>query len=500
MKTNMGYLQSPTLLLGLLILIPAARAGEPLDLGTRLEPFVDDAIVERLSGKVELRLCRPEAREISLVTDQPWEGNSVNYVTVFQDGEKYRMYYRGGNEVYTKDDYRSTHREVYCYAESSDGIRWARPNLGLFEFEGNKNNNIVWDGVGGHNFTPFKDANPAAKPEARYKALAFGETKAGRGLFAFASGDAIHWSLLSDTPVITKGAFDSQNLAFWDAARGVYREFHRDFRGGRDIRTSTSPDFVTWTEPEFLEYDPERGGELYTNQVIPYHRAPHILLGFPTRYIDRGWTESAKALPRPDYRKLRGAKSPREGTALTDGRFMTSRDGRRFRIWAESFLRPGLRERDNWFYGDNYQNWGLVETKSALEDAPGELSFYATERTMQDRPGVLRRFALRIDGFASLSAPSAGGEMLSKPLRFGGKQLLLNCATSAAGTIRVELQDVAGQPIPGFALADCSEIYGDALARAVVWKGGNVNRLAGRTVRVRMELHDADIYSIQFRD
>jgi hypothetical protein len=233
--------------------------------------------------------------------------------------------------------------------------------------------------------------------------------------------------------------------------------------------------------------------------VIPYYRAPHLLLGFPTRYIDRGWSESARVLPRPEYRKLRGARSPREGTALTEGLFMTSRDRQRFRVWPETFLRPGLRLRDNWFYGDNYQNWGLVETKSAIEDAPDEISIYVTERTMQDRPGVLRRHTLRVDGFASVSATAAGGQLLTKPLRFTGKRLVLNCSTSAAGGIRVEIQDEAGKPLPGFSLPDSAEIYGDSLQRAVTWKGGDVSRLSGQAVRLRFELKDADLYALRFQ-
>lgn len=59
-----------------------------------------------------------------------------------------------------------------CYAESKDGIRWYKPKLGLFSQEGSKDNNIVWAGIGTHNFTPFKDANPDCTPEAKYKALA----------------------------------------------------------------------------------------------------------------------------------------------------------------------------------------------------------------------------------------------------------------------------------------------------------------------------------------
>jgi len=85
------------------------------------------------------------------------------------------------------------------------------------------------------------------------------------GLIAFQSPDAIHWSLIQDEPVITEGAFDSQNIAFFDAVRGQYRAYQRAFRKGRDVKTETSPAFFdNWTPAEWLEYVPSRGGELYT--------------------------------------------------------------------------------------------------------------------------------------------------------------------------------------------------------------------------------------------
>ena len=124
-----------------------------------------------------------------------------------------------------------------------------------------KQNNIIWEGAGSHNFALFKDQNPDCKPDERYKALGSGDG----GLYAFASADGIHWSLTKDEPVITKGAFDSQNLAFGDTVRGEYREYHRDFREERDIRTGTSKDFLNWSEPVWLEYLPARISELYTN-------------------------------------------------------------------------------------------------------------------------------------------------------------------------------------------------------------------------------------------
>ena len=91
-----------------------------------------------------------------------------------------------------------------------------------------------------------------------------------------------------DEGIITDGYFDSQNIIFWDEVRGEYREYHRDFVDGRDIKTAVSGDFMSWPEPEWVTYTPGRVSELYTNGVIPYYRAPHIFLGFPTRYTDRG--------------------------------------------------------------------------------------------------------------------------------------------------------------------------------------------------------------------
>jgi hypothetical protein len=474
-----------------------ALGDDALNIGSRLELFTDGTLIEEFTGAARLELHHPTPQEVALVMDKPWEGNSLNYVTVFQDADLYRMYYRGENTLYTLTTYEDTQPIVTCYAESKDGIHWAKPTLGIWEYQGSKENNIVLEGEGTTDFTPFKDPNPACKPEARYKALGYNSKPPG--LLAFQSQDGIHWSVMRSEPVITKGAFDSQNVGFWDAVRGEYREYHRDFRQGRDIRTGTSKDFLNWTEPVYLEYSPNRVSQLYTNQVIPYYRAPHILLGFPTRYTDRGWTSSAEALPRRDYRHLRGAKSQREGTAVTDGMFMSSRDGLHFSVWPESFLRPGLRTTDTWFYGDIYQNWGLVETASKITDAPREISVYFTESTMQDRPAYLRRYTLRVDGFVSLAAPLSGGEVLTKPLVFQGGRLMLNFSTSGAGSVRVEIQDAVGHALPGFGLEDCSELYGDSLEQAVVWKNNpDLGKVSGKPVRLRFELHDADVFSMRF--
>lgn len=492
------------------LLSSSLLAAEPIDIGSRRELFVDDLLIDKLSGEVELRLHHPTPREIAIVHDAPWEGSGSGYHTVFKDGDIYRLYHRGLHLDVTQGKLNSgKHPPFYCYAESKDGIQWTKPELGIVEFQGSKQNNIILEGRGTHNFAPFKDANPKCSREAQYKAL--GGLMNEGGLFAFQSPDGIHWSLMSDKPVITKGAFDSQNLAFWDATIKKYRCYFRVFSGGvttqaewkpagaRAIRTGTSSDFLNWGEEADLTYVDSPEEQLYTNQIAPYYRAPHILIGTPTRYIERGWSDSMRALPDPENRELRSSAHLRYGTALTEGLLMASRDGVSFKRWNEAFLRPGIGRPGTWQYGQHYIAWNVVETASSLPGAPNELSLYATEDHWHGQGGKLRRYTLRLDGFVSINASSKGGEFLSRPITFNGSKLTMNFATSAAGGVRVEIQDIDGKPMEGFSLADCPEQFGDSVEHTVTWANGtDVSLLSGKAVRLRFVLSDADLYSLQF--
>ena len=465
-----------------------AESDRVREIGSRWELFVDDDLIDQLAGARQV-LHRPSAREVAIVHNEPWEGNACLYHTVFQDGDLYRMYYRGSHLIVGETSLGKSH-EFVCYAESQDGIHWVKPKLGLVEFEGSKDNNIILTGPAVHNFTPFKDANPACKPDERYKGLG----GISGGLRAYKSADGIYWSPMSAGPVITKGAFDSQNLAFWDAIRGQYREYHRAFRNGRDVMTCTSDDFVHWTEPEWLEYEPGRLTELYTNQILPYPREPHIFLGFPARYI------AGRTLLGPLNERI-ARISKRFGTDYTDTGLIVSRDGHRFHVWPEAFMRPGIQTGNRWVYGSKYTAWGIVETDSELADAPRELSFYTSDEGYWRDHVVMRRYTLRVDGFVSITAPLAGGQCMTKPLVFEGNRLLLNFSTSAAGSVRVEIQDESGKAIDDFALADCPDIYGDAIQREVAWTNGrDLGRLAGKPVRLRFVLKDADLYAFRFAE
>jgi hypothetical protein len=141
--------------------------------------------------------------------------------------------------------------------------------------------------------------------------------------------------------------------------------------------------------------------------------------------------------------------------------------------------------------------WGILVTKSGLRNAPDELSLYSGEGyyTAGNR---LRRFTLRIDGFTSVHAPYSGGELVTRPLVFNGRRLLLNYSTSASGEVKVEILGEDGNPVPSFTMRECEELYGDEIEGEVCWKSGSdISRLSGRVVRLRLRMRDADVYALK---
>jgi len=458
-----------------------AKEAAVRDIGSRLELFVDDWLIEKLDG-ARLELHHPVPREVVLRFDKPWEGVFCGYVTVIQDGDLYRMYYRGRPSGGADGDA----HEVTCYAESRDGIAWVKPNLGLFEVAGTRENNLVLANAPPvtHNFCPFLDARPGAPPAERFKAIG-GLSRSG--LIAYASADGIRWRKLREQPIITKGAFDSQNVAFWSPSEECYVCCFRIFvKGVRSIARTTSKDFLTWTEPEPMTFGDAPMEHLYTNQTQPYFRAPHIYIATPARFFP------GRRVLTAEQAKSVGVE-PRYAADCSDNVLMTSRGGARYdRTFLEAFIRPGLGY-ENWASRCNYPALGVVPT------GPGEMSLYV-QRNYAQPTGCLQRLTLRTDGFVSVHAPYRGGEMATKPLTFAGKQLEINYSTSAAGSIQVEVQDAEGRPVPGHGLADSVPIIGDEIQRVVTWKSGpDVSPLAGTPVRLRFALRDADLYSVRFR-
>lgn len=447
--------------------LAAVVADEPAivrDVGDRRELFVDDWLIADMQN-VALRLHPARPQEIAVALDDPWAGPTTGFTNVFKDGDVYRLYY-------SNDLYSPTKEFASCtsYAESPDGIHWTKPDLGLIEFDGSKHNNIVWKEPNIHSFSVFRDDNPAATPEQRYKAIG------GSPPTIFASPDGLHWSKMQTEGVLRDGPDDSQNLAFWDPRRSEYVAYARFFYNGelRHIRTATSTDFIHWTSSQPINFGAPPVEELYTNAITPYFRAPHIYVGIPMRFV---------------YARQPVKEHPYAG--VSDGVLITSRDGLHFnRHFLESFIQPDIGEK-NWTDRTNLPSWGVVPT------GEHEMSVYWVEH-FRHPTVALRRGSLRIDGFASVTAPPAGGQFTTHPLTFAGKALELNFRTSAPGRLRVAVLDSDGKEIPGFTLADCEEIYGNDLARKVVWTGGDLSRLSAGPVSLRFVMHDADLFAIRF--
>jgi hypothetical protein len=491
-------------------IVPDSASGEApgvLDIGNHRELFIDDYLIGEMKN-VQLLVHAPVPQEIAVNCDKPWEGNGCGYYTVLHDKQEsvYRMYYHAW-QIPTGIE--AGGPLSIAYFESKDGITWERPNLGLVEFEGSTDNNIILDkmgdGTGCHDFSPFIDGNPDATPEARYKATGAGAAT-NKGVWAYQSPDGIHWTPMADGPVFTEGAFDSQNVSFWSTEEQQYVLYYRVFsdggyKGTRLVNRAVSKDFLNWTDEGTIAFPEGEGpqplAQFYVSQLKPYERAPHLYIGFPARYVDHGLTASTPLLPEWELREKRMTVSPRYGTAATDSVYITSRDGKNFRQSNDVFLRPGLRTRHNWSYGDNYIAWHVVETESTRDDAPKELSLYATESYFTGRDSRLRRYTLRIDGFASVHAKLQEGAFTTKPLTFSGKELSLNVATSAAGMVKVAIHNPDGTPVPGYTLEDCDLIYGDSLDRVVSWQGNtSVESLSGKPVVLHFVMREADVYSL----
>lgn len=417
--------------------------------------------------------------------DKPWEGPFCNYVTIIKDGNLFRAYYRGSQGGKDGND-----SEVTCIAESLDGVHWIKPEIGIYKVGGTFKNNVVLahEAPSSHNFSPFIDKSPSSRHGQRYKALSLGDG----GLIAWASSDGIHWEKMQVKAVITEGEFDSQNVVFWSQSEKKYICYFRTwsgsgFNGYRSVSRTTSQDFIHWSVPVEMTYGDTPNENIYVQQTSPYYRAPQIYLAVGARFMPGRQVLSDKQAKElnvnPDYFK-----------DCSDVILMSTRGGNRYhRTFMGAFIRPGI-GLDNWVSRSNYPALNVVQT------SPTELSIYVDKDYAQPT-NHLSRYSLRIDGFASIHAPYKGGYMVTKPFTFTGSELEINYATSAAGEIKIALEDESGRPISGYTLDNADRIIGDQIKRTVSWDGHkDVSKLAGKTVRLRIFMKDADLYSLKFNN
>ena len=462
------------------IIFPLIVQGQsPIQINSNREIFVDNYLIDTLLD-TRLVMHTPVDEGPVMYFDQPWEGHSQAYITILKDEDIYRAYYRGWN--YEKD---RSEPQVTCYAESKDGINWIKPVLGLFESDGSKENNIILTTEPEtHNFSPFIDTNPDVIPSQKFKALG---GKSPTGLIPYVSADGIHWEKIQDSGVIKKGAFDSQNVVFWSESEGHYVCYFRTFTETkiRSVSRATSKDFINWSEPLEMTYGDTPNEHLYTQQTSPYFRAPHIYVAIGSRYVpDR------RSATEEQHKELK--VHPNQRIGLMDIILMTTRGDNVYdRTFMEAFLRPGIGF-NNWCARCNYPSLNVVQT------SPREMSLYVSQDYTQPT-SHLHRYSMRLDGFTSIYAPYTGGEVITRPFIFSGKELEINYSTSAAGEIRIEIQDDQGNPMPGYTLEESDIIIGDEIKKIVTWEGSkDVSEVSTKPVRLHIFLKDANLYSIKF--
>ncbi|NQU53667.1 MAG: hypothetical protein HQ522_14120 [Bacteroidetes bacterium] len=451
-----------------------------MNIGSNRELFVDYYLIDKLEN-AELKLHEPRDEGPVLFFDNLWEGQFSAYCTIIKEDNLYRAYYRG---IPTAGDDGNAN-ETTCYSESDDGKNWRKPNLNLFEIEGTKNNNIILSNAAPvtHNFSPFVDKKPGISANEKYKALG-GTAKSG--LIALVSPDGIRWEKMQDSPVITEGKFDSQNVAFWSESEQRYISYFRiwtkdGFSGYRSIGRATSNDFINWTATTTMTFGDTPMQHLYTNQTHPYFRAPQIYVAIAARFMPKRQVvdeESAKKL----------GVNPKYFNDCSDAVFMTTRGGSQYdRTFMQGYITPGIGLK-NWVSRTNYPALNVVQTDLT------EMSVYVNQDYAQPT-AHLHRYSMRLDGFASAYAPFEGGELITKPFIFTGEKLYLNFSTSAAGGVKVEILDV-----DGVAIENSKELIGNEIEKEVTWeKVKSLKKLSGKAVKLRFVFNDAHLYSFQFR-
>ena len=496
-----------------------------IDIQNRRECFFDDYLIDKEKSTVEIRLHKPQRKKVLLELYRTWEPNLCTFFCMIRAEGLWKAYYVCNHP---KNKY-------VAYMESEDGEYWVRPNLGIVEFNGSKENNILFDVemlkefdfTGFDNMSVFYDENPLCPADEKYKMVAWWQGHAA--LTTLLSADGIHFT--KSRFITDDGAFDSQNRAFYSASHKKYFCYYRgehapadgtdlmdkSYTDGtanalfdpekfllrepgagthtflRDVRVTVSDDFHTWAKQQKIETS-GADCQLYNNCIFPYPRAPHMLIGFPLRYVERkAWTKNYDELCGREDRLDRISRMARLGLAVSDGLFMASRDGYTFKKYDEAILPPPPENPEAFVYGDGTATPVLIEVPSEIPGADNEYMMIVREsyRTAKGF-NKLVKYTVRLDGFVSLHADGEVKKAATKPFTYSGENLYANIATSARGSAYFTLKcgDEAYTSV---------EVFGNATHKRIRFDDDEaVKRLAGKEVTLEIKMLDCDLYSIKF--
>ncbi len=461
---------------------PTPAAGPTvLDIGSRKQLLIDTLFLGEANG-VALRVHPPrKTGEIALKRDKPWESATLNWFGVLQEGKRCRMWY----EAYDAEGWPTADDTSFCYAESTDGVHWTKPDLGICTYQADTHTNILFRQIGTgasrsrvHGANVFVD--PGARPNERYKAVSqgiFAGLTPPHRIAGMISPDGIRWTRLP-APICDVFA-DSQYSGFWDPALREYVLYGRVSGRGRAIGRSESADFAHFAPPALVmqtdEQDPP-DTDLYNPAAVRYAYAESVYLAFPSLYEHK--------------------------THTLDIRLAVSRDGVHWsfpeRVPYIPLGRPGTLDSGSLYMGQGMLRHGdtlsLYYSGARINHEQAELETL----TKPEGERVFLRATTPLDRFVSATAGPSGGSFVTPPLRFRGSKLVVN-VLAAKGSASFALLDAQGRPLPGFTLDACEPVRGDTTRATVRWKAGaNVNRLAGKPIRLRVSLRNASLFTFAF--
>ncbi len=430
--------------------------------------FIDDHVVaEKRNVQRRYHAFRKDPRSPLIVVDKPWEANVVNGCTVLpgEDGNGFRMYYYCWTP---KDD---ASRSYMCYATSEDGITWVKPDLGLHTWKGDgtTHNNITPNGCAAVIPTPWE-----TDPLKKYHGV-------GGQYHARVSPDGIRWTPLSEEKIVSGG--DTSHF-YWDARTEKFRcnvKVVTEVSGLRrrcvgfsettdltrypPLRMVMAPDDQDdrWCKPGSVERT-----HFYACPVFNYET---MYLGFlqiyraedPEGYFHGPlWLELVSSRDGVHWLREEGDRPP----LLDIGKFRTFDFGM-------VISPPPLAVGDEiWIYYSGYDDLhDLLPYHSAI--------------------GLAK---LRKDGFASLDADEAPGEMVTRALADVEGTLLVNC-DARRGSVKVEVLDDQMRVIPGYGREACAALSGREVRQAVAWGEKRTLPTDRGPVRLRFLLEHAQLYS-----
>lgn len=417
-----------------------------------------------------------------LVADKPWETDFIGaYISIIKDGDLYKMWYEGFTGYYKEGGDKSSR---FCYAESKDGLHWTKPDLGIVEWNGSKENNIIFvpsmhpNKYGFHGSGVFIDSNPECPPNEKFKLVHSSHNARYEGsCYGAVSPDGLHWTPI-EKPIARSWA-DSQNIIHWHPGKEKYIGFFRCWKQNRrSVFYGESEDFRDWPPlVPALRSDPTLppDHDWYTNG---FHFWPGV--------------ENAYLLMPTVYRRTQ------------DDLYVEMRGSRDLRNWYKFSNNPIIEPMEQdlpEFYGGQYLGNGIIDRGDGNWSIPlgvPEHHHNTADPNVQYK-GKVHLATWREDGFTGLTAAEKG-EIWTQPFTFAGNELRLNAWTHPGGNIRLGIMDdFTKRYLPGHALKECDPIRGDCLWGAVTWNGENdMKEFDDVRIRLHFEIVRGTIHAFRF--